>query len=75
MKHTQLYKYTGHLHYTFNLYDSHEKSIEFEILWGSPLTYNELKAKVVEDYNKQLGIAQCIKSVAYSCELITMEDK
>lgn len=75
MTHSKLYKYTGFLYYTFNLYDFHEKCIEFEILWGSPLTYNELKSKVVEDYNKQLGIAQCIKSVVYSCELITIEDE
>ena len=75
MTHSKLYKYTGHLYYTFNLFDEHEKAIEFEILWGSPLTYNELKSKVAEDYNKQLGIAQCINSIVYSREIILMEGK
>ena len=75
MKHTKLYKYTGQLHYAFNMYDEHDKTLDFVVLWSSPLTYDALKAKVVEDYSKQLGIAQHIKSVVYSCSIEIMEEK
>lgn len=76
MKHSKLYKYTGVLYYTFNLYDFHEKRIEFEILWGSPLTDRDLKEKVVQNYQGVLGLSQKVGDmIVEKVDVIMMEDK
>jgi hypothetical protein len=60
-----MYNHKGTVTYTMNMFDTHIKTLEFEVLWGSPLTYSELKHKVMEQYPLQLGIAQCILSLNY----------
>ena len=76
MTHSKLYKYIGHLHYTFNLYDFHEKTLEFEILWGSPLTDKDLRKMVVQNYQGVLGLSQKIGDmIVEKVVVILMEDE
>ena len=71
-KHTKMYKHTGTLTYYFNEFDNHDKVLEFDVLWGSPMTANDLKLKVLEDYQHVLGLAQKIGTLTYTTELILM---
>lgn len=75
IKCTTMYKYTGTLEYTFNMFDDHIKLLEFTVLWGSPLTDVDLRAKVAEDYQKALGIAQKLGTIVYTTEVVIMGDK
>lgn len=71
---TKYYKYTGQLFYTYNLYDEHNKTLNFEVLWASPLTDSDLKNKVCTDYSRVLGLSQCIGSMVYTTDIVIMEE-
>lgn len=60
-----MYNHKGTVTYTMNMFDTYIKTLDFEVLWGNPLTYSELKHKVIEQYQLQLGMAQCILSISY----------
>ena len=46
--------------------------LEYDVLWGSPMTANDLKLKVLEDYQHVLGLAQKIGTLTYTTKLILM---
>lgn len=59
-------QYKGEIHYTFNMFDGHVKTCEFNLLSDQPMTYNVVKHQACEQCQRQLGLAQCIKTVVYT---------
>lgn len=74
IKCTTMFKYTGTLEYTYNMYDDHIKTLEFEVLWGSPMTDNDLRKKVAEDYANVLGLSQKLGTMVYTVDIVLMEE-
>ena len=63
------YLHQGQLTWRYNLYDEHEKFLEFEIIADSPLTMEKLKLRVCEDYQQALGMSQVIGTISYTYKL------
>lgn len=64
------YLHQGSLYWRYNMFDEHEKELEFDIIADSPLTANKLKLRVLEDYQRVLGLAQVIGTISYTYKLI-----
>jgi RNase P/RNase MRP subunit POP5 len=63
------YLHQGSLTWRYNLYDEHDKFLEFEIIADNPLTYDKLKLRVLEDYQRVLGMAQVVGAISYTYKL------
>jgi hypothetical protein len=67
------YIHEGTLFWRYNIYDEYEKELEFEIIADSPLTVDKLKLRVLEDYQRVLGMAQVIGSISYTYKLLVWD--
>jgi len=63
------YLHQGSLTWRYNLYDEQDKFLEFEIIADFPLTMDKLKLRVLEDYQRVLGMAQVIGTISYTYKL------
>jgi len=66
IKPTKIHVYSGVILYTLNMFDLHDKTLEFKVLSDNILTMKEVECKVREDYHLVLGMVGSFKSINYS---------
>jgi len=63
---TKIHVYSGIILYTLNMFDLHDKTLEFKVLSDTVLTMKEVECKVREDYHLVLGMVGSFKSINYT---------
>ena len=63
-----MYKYTGTITFTYNMFDNIIKTCEFSLLSDVKLGYDSVKHKAIEQCQHKLGLAQCVVGFEYQEE-------